>query len=378
MDYTTAGDAGGQALIALVQGVPAGLRLSKEQIESDLRRCLSGYGTSSRSLCYVEIVSGARGRNTTGAPVAFLVYGDDSQKESADVVVAGAVPRPGRGDLAAVLKTDADSVEAVTSRLDSCDEAACVVAASVARELLAELGVEVGSQVIRIGMEALSEQEICSSLDEYNALEVEFSPLRCPSQRATEAMLAQVNTALAAGQTLGGTFQVIARDLLPGLGGFAERRKRLTAQLAAALFSLPGVVGVEFGDGFAAAAEKGPDFHDAVVMSAAGGFSRASNHAGGLEDGLTSGETLVITVAVAPPASAGQPQETVNLDTLKRDYAFDATAPVCTVPGIAVAAEAEVAFVLANAYLDQFGGSNMTDMRAAVDSYTHRLKMAAR
>lgn len=376
MNYTSAGDAGGQALIALVQGVPAGLRLSKDQAESDLRRCLSGYGNPTNPVCYVEIESGVYGRNTTGAPVAFLVFGEAQPEENAPA--QGALLRPGRGDLAAVLKTAADSVDAVAARLDSCDEAACVVAASVARELLAELGVEVGSFVTRIGEETLSEQDILAQLEEYCALDIEFSAVRCPSQRATEAMVAQLEAARGAGQTLGGTFQIVVDGLLPGVGSFADRRKRLNSQIGAALFALPGVVGVEFGAGFALAQEKGPACHDAVLVSPVAGFTRASNYAGGLEDGLTSGEQLIVTVAVAPPASAGAPKETVNLDTLQLDYAANSAGPVCTVPGIAVAAEAEVAFVLANAYLEQFGSANMTDIRAAVDSYIARLNRTAR
>ena len=177
---------------------------------------------------------------------------------------------------------------------------------------------------------------------------------------------------------MGGSWQEIAEGLVRGVGGCENRGKGVTAQLAAGLFSMPGVVAVEFGHGVSAAQDKGPACYDAILLSASSGFTRASNANGGLEDGMTSGEQLVITVTVAPPASAGTPKETVNLDTLQLDHASNAHGPVCTVPGIAVAAEAEVAFVLANAYLEQFGSANMTDIRAAVESYTARLSRAAR
>ena len=396
MDYTTAGDARGQALVAVVQDVPAGLRLVNEQVESDLRRCLMGYKVPASDLRYVEIESGVQDGNTTGAPIAFLIYGDaDSSAEKGQCFSEGvegssalnaapfsaaqvAVPRPGRGDLAAVLKTAADSVTAVADRLDAPDQAACVVAASVAREFLAQLGVEVFSFVSRIGSAALSGEAICSYSHDFSALDTEFSAVRCPDQRTSDEMVACVERARSAGKTLGGTFQIVATGLLPGLGCFAQRRQRLNAQLAAALFSLPQVVAVEFGHGSALAESEGPTCHDAVLVSPSQGFSRASNYAGGIEDGLTSGEPLLISVSLAPVAPTGAGKESVNLDTLQLEQAKCAGVPVCVVPGAAVAAEAEVAFVLANAYLKQFGNANMTDICASVAAYADRLRRAAR
>ena len=393
MDYTTAGDARGQALVAVVQDVPAGLRLVNEQVESDLRRCLMGYKVPASDLRYVEIESGVQDGNTTGAPIAFLIYGDaDSSAGEGQCfpeggegfgaapfpAVQAAVPRPGRGDLAAVLKTAADSVTAVADRLDAPDQAACVVAASVAREFLAQLGVEVFSFISRIGSAALSDEAICSYSHDFSALDTEFSAVRCPDQRTSDEMVACIERARSAGKTLGGTFQIVATGLLPGLGCFAQRRQRLNAQLAAALFSLPQVVAVEFGCGSALAESEGPACHDAVLVSPSQGFSRASNYAGGIEDGLTSGEPLLISVSLAPSAPTSAGKESVNLDTLQLEQAKCVGAPVCVVPGAAVAAEAEVAFVLANAYLKQFGNANMTDICASVAAYADRLRRAAR
>ncbi len=396
MDYTTAGDARSQALVAVVQDVPAGLRLVNEQVESDLRRCLMGYKVPASDLRYVEIESGVQDGNTTGAPIAFLIYGDaDSSADEGQCFSEGAdgsralnaatfsaartaVPRPGRGDLAAVLKTAADSVTAVANRLDAPDQAACVVAASVAREFLAQLGVEVFSFVSRIGSAALSGEAICSYSHDFSALDTEFSAVRCPDQRTSDEMAACIERARSAGKTLGGTFQIVATGLLPGLGDFAQRRQRLNAQLAATLFSLPQVVAVEFGHGSALAESEGPACHDAVLVSPSQGFSRASNYAGGIEDGLTSGEPLLISVTLSPGAPTGAGKESVNLDTLQLEQAKCAGAPVCVVPGAAVAAEAEVAFVLANAYLKQFGNANMTDICASVAAYADRLRRAAR
>ena len=385
MEYTTAADVSGQALVAIVQGVPAGLRLSKELAESDLKRCLAGYQAPANAFCYVEIESGLYGRNTSGSPVSFLVYGDASGADEAEALAAdssakkSAVPRPGRGDLPAVLKTAADSVTAVTGRLDAYDEAACVVAASLPRELLAQLGVEVFSFVSRIGAAALSPSDVSFQISNYSAIDTEFSPVRCPDKRISQEMEICLNEAREQGETLGGSFQIVVTGLLPGVGDFAQRRNRLTARLAAVLFSLTGVVAVEFGDGCGLAQSSGPACHDAVLVSPLQGFSRASNHAGGIEDGVTSGEKMLITVSVAPCAATAAGIESVNLDTLQRERSSaGAAAPVCIVPGVAVAAEAEVAFVLANAYLEQFGNANMTDICANVAAYSERLRRAAR
>lgn len=390
MDYITAGDANGQALVALVQGIPAGLRLIGSQVESDLHRCLQGYGAPAGAYRYVEIESGLCGCTTSGAPVAFLVYGDDASSDEggaaegcvgeAGASLAGeapfAIPRPGRGDLAAVLKTAADAVETVTTRLDAYDQAACVVAASVPREFLAQLGVEISSFVSGIGSACMSSSSARGG--GYSALDVEFSPVRCPDKHVSDEMVACIEQAQAQGKTLGGTFQVVATGVLPGLGDYAQRSRRLNARLAAALFSLPDVVAVAFGDGHELACEQGPDCHDAVLASASQGFSRASNHAGGLEDGLTSGEPLLMSVSVAPCAPTRAGQDSVDFDTLQFVRAASEHAPTCVVPGVAVAAEAEVAFVLANAYLEQFGDANMADIGSAVAAYADRLKRAAR
>ena len=414
MEYMTAGDAHGQALVALVSGVPAGLRLSSEQAESDLHRCLSGYQAPTGAFRYVEVESGLWENTTTGAPVAFLIYGDDEPDQAREAAqsgeevqvgealqvqcaasweaagsweaahaggaggAGGLTPRPNRGDLAAMLKTASDSVSPVAQRLDSYDTAACVVAASVPREFLAQFGVEVSSLVTRIGSASLSRESVQAIMANYSALDTEFSAVRCPDQGVSEEMLACLEQARAQGKTLGGTFQLLVSGLLPGLGSFAQRRERLNARLAAALFSLPGVVAVEFGDGCALAQGEGPACHDAILVGASLGFTRASNHAGGIEEGLCSGEPLLISVSVASPSPTGAGAESINVETLEPACCSAKAAPVCVVPGIAVAAEAEVAFVLANAYLEQFGNANMTDISASVSAYSNRLKRAAR
>lgn len=397
MKCTTAGDAQGQALVAIVHDVPAGLRLSQEQVESDLRRCLSGYQVPSGAFCYVEIESGIYQGTTLGAPVAFLIYGDansfsqeNAENESVDrrasstsgSLLGGylqeSVPRPGRGDLVAMLKTAADSVAPVVERLDAYDQVASVVAASLAREFLAQLKVEVASFVTRIGTVALSDSQIRAYSQKLSPLTTEFSPVRCPDEQLSSEMTACVEEAQEKGITLGGTFQIVVTGLLPGLGDFAQRHERLHAQLAAALFSLPSVVAVEFGEGSALATSEGPFCHDAIALNATTGFYRSSNHAGGVEDGLTSGELLLISVSVAPCAPTGAGGESVHLDTLESCHTAWENAPSCVVPGVAVAAEAEVAFVLANAYFKQFGSANMTDICSSVTTYAERLKRAAR
>ena len=378
MNYTTAGEAGGQALIALVDAVPAGLRLETVQVESDVKRCVAGLGFSESvsAYQYVDISSGIFDGRTTGAPVTFLVYGDEPVGEG--VLDQGMFPCPGRGDLPAMLYTAADDVASVVPRLAAFDQIATVAAASVPREFLAELGVDVRSYVAQIGSVALNEPDLAAAALTYQPLDVELSAVRCPVPRTSDQMVAALEAAQRGGETLGGVFRLVVTGLVPGLGAVGQRSGRLTAALAAALFSLPDVVGVEFGGGFSAAGKSAAASHDGITVVSGQGFMRSGNVAGGLDGAMTTGQPLIISVAVAAPSEGSAALTTVNLGTLQSCSNVASSCATCRVPGIAVAAEAEIAFALATAYTSQFGGSNMTDIRGAVDSYRQRLRRAAR
>ena len=212
----------------------------------------------------------------------------------------------------------------------------------------------------------------------YKPLDIEFSEVRCPNAEASERMKEAIDAAKAKGESLGGTFRVVATGLLPGLGGYASAGDRLTSRIGAALFSIPAIKGVEFGLGFEAARRPGSQVHDPIVLDPQVGFTRSSNNAGGLEGGMTSGMPLVATAAMKPIPTLMTPLPTVNMDTLEVEQASRERSDVCAVPAAAVVAEGEVAFVLANAYLEAFGCTNMADIKANIKAYKQRLKTVSR
>lgn len=390
MHYITAGESHGPALTAIVDGVPAGLKISLRQIDSDLARRQSGYGRGGRQAIekdHAEILSGVRFGRTNGAPIALQIRNKDWENwtgrmapfgDAPEDLVREVTPRPGHADLVGALKTNTDDCRNILERASARETAARVAAAGIARELLADLGVEIFSYVTRIGSAEFAEEDPLTAAPDYKPLDIEMSDVRCPDDAATEAMKAAIDAAREAGESLGGTFRVVVLGLLPGIGGYATPTERLTSRIGAALFSIPAIKGVEFGLGFAAAASAGSKVHDPITQSSKDGFSRASNNAGGLEGGMTTGMPLIVTAAMKPIPTLTNPLMTVNMDTLEPEEASKERSDVCAVPACAVVAESEVAFVLANAYLERFGDANMTDIRAAVKAYRQRIKTMSR
>ncbi|MEG0301900.1 MAG: chorismate synthase [Gordonibacter sp.] len=390
MRYMTAGESHGPALTAIVDGVPAGLKISEDQINSDLARRQAGYGRGGRQRIEtdkVSITSGVRFGRTMGSPIALVVANRDWQNWTDRMAVFGdlpndlvreVAPRPGHADLVGSLKTDTNDCRNILERASARETAARVAAAGIARELLADLGVEVFSYVASIGSTTLEEDDPMLTAPDYKPLDIELSDLRCPDEAATEAMKVEIDRAREAGESLGGTFRVVATGLLPGVGGYATADERLTSRLGAALFSIPAIKGVEFGLGFQAAQRVGSLVHDPIVLDRKTGFTRASNNAGGLEGGMTTGMPLIVTVAMKPIPTLMTPLPTVNLDTLEVEEASRERSDVCAVPACAVVAEAEVAMVLADAYLEKFGHDNMGDIKAAVKNYRQRLRTMSR
>lgn len=385
MQYYTAGESHGPAETAIVTGVPAGLEISIDHINADLARRQSGYGRGGRQKIErdtAEILSGVRFGRTLGTPVAVSVRNRDWENWTDRMAPFGerpadlareVTPRPGHADLVGVLKTNTDDCRDVLERASARETAARVAAAGIARELLAALGVEVFSYVVSIGDAAMDEKDPIASASDYKPLDIELSDVRCPDAAATRRMKAAIDAAREAGESLGGTFRVVATGLVPGLGGYASGPDRLTSRLGAALFSIPAIKGVEFGLGFESARRQGSKVHDPIALDREFGFVRESNNAGGLEGGMSTGMPLVATVAMKPIPTLMTPLSTVNLDTLEPEQASKERSDVCAVPAAAVVAEGEVAFVLANAYLEKFGGDSMADIRAALKAYKQRL-----
>ena len=390
MRYMTAGESHGQQLTAIVEGVPAGLKISEASINADLARRQSGYGRSERQQLErdrVRIVSGVRFGRAIGSPITLVVENADWENWSDRMAAFGeppsdlrreVAPRPGHADLVGVLKTDTDDCRDVLERANARETAARVAAAGIAREFLADLGVEIFSYVTSIGQARFVEKDPMIAAPDYKPLEIELSDVRCPNEAAADAMRAQIDAAREAGESLGGTFRVVARDVICGLGGYDTAGARLTSRIGAALFSIPAIKGVEFGLGFEASRLPGSHVHDEILLDRGNGFRRATNNAGGLEGGMTTGMPLIVTCAMKPVPTLAQPLQTINLDTLEPEQAFKERSDVCAVPAAAVVAEGEVAFVLAQAYLEKFGHDNMTDIRAAIAAYKQRLRTIAR
>ena len=390
MRYMTAGESHGPQLTAIVDGVPAGLRISEGSINADLARRQSGYGRGGRMAIEtdtVHITSGVRFGRTLGSPITLVVQNRDWQNWTDRMAAFGdapadlrreTTPRPGHADLVGALKIDSDDCRDVLERASARETAARVAAAGIAREFLADLGVDIFSYVTSIGQAKWNERDPMMEAPDYKPLEIEISDVRCPNEAAADAMRAEIDKAKEAGESLGGTFRVIVRGLVPGVGGYATRDERLTSRIGAALFSIPAIKGVEFGLGFEAARLPGSQVHDQIELDRGVGFTRTSNNAGGLEGGMTTGMPLIVTCAMKPIPTLMTPLSTVDIDTLEPALASKERSDVCAVPACAVVAESEVAFALANAYLEKFGHDNMTDIRSALAAYKQRLKTVAK
>ena len=380
MRHITAGESHGKAVIAVVEGVPAGLALSQEAIDADLARRQVGYGRGGRMAIEkdtAEVLSGVRHGRALGSPITLSVSNRDwenwaeamaafGEPEEASRVTA---PRPGHADLAGSQKTAACDIRDVLERASARETAGRVAAGAVARALLGDAGVTVRSAVRRIGGVG-SEPE--PPVEEVDYGVVEASDLRCPDEAVAGRMRRRIDAAREEGETLGGVFVVWVTGLVPGLGGYATAAERLDGRLAGAVASIPAIKGVALGEGFDLAERPGSLAHDEILL-ADGKVARATNRAGGLEGGMTNGETLVVRAAMKPIPTLMRPLMTVDVVTGEPVDAAKERSDVCAVPAAAVVAEAEVALVLASAYTAKFGGDCMDDLLGALAAYRGRI-----
>lgn len=381
MRYVTAGESHGRALTAIVTGVPAGVPVSADLIDVDLARRQAGYGRGGRQKIEtdrVTILSGVRFGVTLGSPIALAVANRDWDNWLDVMAVSGekpegvalTMPRPGHADLPGALKYGTQDVRDILERASARETAARVAAGGVARAFLAALGVRVGSLVDSIGGERANLDADPGAI----APElIESSDVRCPDPEASARMRAAIDAARADGESLGGTFVVTATGLVPGLGTHVEADRRLDTRLAAALVSIPAIKGIEFGDGFDLAYRRGSLAHDEIHHTTEQGYHRATNRAGGLEGGMSNGETLVLRAAMKPIPTLMRPLGSVDMVTKEPVEANKERSDVCAVPAAAVVAEAEVAMVLAQAYLDKFGCDSLADILGAVELYRTRI-----
>jgi chorismate synthase len=378
----TAGESHGRALVAIVSDVPAGIPLVSADIEADLVRRQAGYGRGGRMGIETDralVMSGVRFGTTIGSPVALTIANRDwdnwtdvmpTQGEKPEGIRVTA-PRPGHADLGGVLKTGTDDVRDVLERASARETAARVAGGAVAKALLGAAGVEVRSYVTCIG--GVSWEAVPEDAAAVDAAAVEASDVRCPDTAASAAMRRAIDHARDAGDSLGGRFTVCATGLVPGVGGYAQADARLDARLAAALMSIPAIKEVGIGIGVLAADRPGSQVHDEIEWVPGSGYRRRTNRAGGVEGGMTTGETIVLTATMKPIPTLTSALETVDLDSRETVDASRERSDVCAVPAAAVVAEAEVALVLATAYTEKFGGDAMDDLLAALAAYRERI-----
>ncbi len=400
--FTTAGESHGKALVAILEGIPAGLPLLAAQVNHELRRRMSGYGRGARMQIEadtVEFLSGVRAGETMGSPIAMLIANRDWENwadvmapepdaemvppagEGQPAAEAGGRgrrrqvkrPRPGHADLVGVLKYDRRDARDILERASARETAARVACGAVCRRLLEEFGVEIGSHVVELGG---IRSEIPDPLPTPLNQAADVSPVRCLDPAASEAMVKAIDAAKQAGDTLGGVAEVVARGLPLGLGSHVSWDRKLDGRIAQAVMSIPAVKGVEIGLGFEAARRPGSQVHDEILAggrSQAGGFARRTNRAGGLEGGITTGEPLVVRVAMKPISTLLRPLATVDLATGATAKAQSERSDVTAVPAMGVIAEAMLALVLAGAMVEKFGGDSLAEMRANYSAYLERL-----
>lgn len=383
-EYMTAGESHGPELSVIVEGIPAGMELTGEHLALDLARRQLGHGRGGRMKIETDratITAGLRHGRTLGSPISLRIANADwvnwqvkmavGPLPEGEDVPAASVPRPGHADLAGMQKYGHRDVRNILERASARETASRVAVGAIARRLLAEFDILIYSHVVRIGG---VESPGAGSLGPDDFAVVDSSPVRCLSEKVSTAMCDAIDAARADGESLGGVFEVLAFGLPPGLGSHVSGRERLGGRLGWALMSIPAIKGAEVGDGFALAATPGSAAHDEIFYQPDRGYFRKTNHAGGLEGGMTNGEPLVVRACMKPIPTLTRPLRSVDTNTGAEVPAMKERSDVCAVPAAAVVGEAMVAIELARAMLDKFGGDSLDDMKAAAASYRERLR----
>jgi chorismate synthase len=378
----TAGESHGPGLTCIIEGLPAGLELEREAIDRDLARRQLGHGRGGRMKIErdaAQMMGGVRHGRTLGGPVAMQIVNRDYanweermnpwpvQAEVAEVHL----PRPGHADLVGTQKYGLGDVRDILERASARETAARVAGGALAKAFLRALGVEVFSHVIQItGVTA----PVRGDLVPADFADVDESPVRCLDADASRAMVAEINRLRRANESLGGAFEVRAFGLVPGLGSHVSWEERLDGRLAQAILSIQAMKGVAIGDGIEVAGLPGSEAHDEIFYDDARGYYRETNRAGGVEGGMTTGDPLVVRGWMKPLPTLTKPLRSVDIATHEPAQALRERTDSCTVPAAGVVGEAMVAFVLAQAYRDKFGGDHIDDVRAALRAYEDRIQ----
>lgn len=343
--YLTAGESHGEALLAILEGLPSGLKIQKERIDLELARRQSGYGRGPRMAIEkdkAEIISGIYKGVTIGSPLGIMLKNKDFSIDSQPPITN---PRPGHADLAGVLKYGFDDARPVLERASARETASRVAIGAVCKMLLAEFNIAIDSKVLSIGGET-----------------------------SKEAMQKIVDEAIQRKDTVGGVFEITAKCVPVGLGSYVQPDRRLSSRLAYALMSVPGIKAIEFGLGFGYADKFGSEVHDEIYYSKEKGYYRKTNNAGGIEGGISNGEDIVIRCYMKPIATLANPLNSIDLKTKKIARASIQRADICAVSAAGVVGESVVSIELASALLDKFGGDCLEDIKRAFKAYLKRIK----
>jgi chorismate synthase len=379
--FVTAGESHGPGLVAIVEGVPAGLALDREALDRDMARRQLGHGRGGRMKIEsdsVEVRSGVRHGRTLGSPIAVLVanrdYSNWEERMNPWPVDAEVeevhLPRPGHADLVGSQKYGHSDIRNVLERASARETAARVAAGSIARSFLAAVGVEVHSHVTQIAAVRADER---TDLRPEDFARVDEDPVRCLDPEASAAMVEEIDRLRKANESLGGTFEVRAFGLVPGLGSHVSWEDRLDGRLAGAVASIQSVKGVSIGEAWDVAGRPGSEAHDEIFWSEDRGYYRQTNHAGGLEGGMTNGQPLSVRAAIKPISTLTKPLRSVDTETKQPAEALRERTDSTVVPAAAVVAEAMVCLTLARCYREKFGGDHIDDVLAAIEAYRRRI-----
>ena len=377
----TAGESHGPGLTCIVEGLPAGLQLQREALDRDLARRQLGHGRGGRMKIETDradVTAGVRHGRTLGGPIAIQVHNRDYsnweermnpwpvEAETPEVHL----PRPGHADLVGTQKYGLTDVRDILERASARETAARVAGGAVAKEFLRALGVEVFSHVLQITSVSAPRRDDLTAEDFAN---VDESPVRCLDAEATRAMVNEINTLRKQNESLGGVFEVRVFGVVPGLGSHISWEERLDGRLAMAILSIQAMKAVSIGDGYEVAGLPGSQAHDEIFYSDERGYYRETNHAGGIEGGITTGDPVVVRGSMKPLPTLTKPLRSVDIDTHEPAQALRERTDSCTVPAAGVVGEAMVAFVRADAYRQKFGGDHIDDVKAAVAAYEERI-----
>jgi len=367
--FLTAGESHGPALVGIIEGLPAGLKIDEEKINFDLMRRQKSYGRGYRmkkiEKDMVEIVGGLRNGITIGAPLALQIKNKDWEIRKKRKSRVKTIPRPGHADLAGTIKYRFADIQDVIERASARETAMRTAIGAVAKILLAKFGVDIISHVIRIGRAKVSRQ--LPKFDEIKK-EVAKSPVYCAVPQVSKKMCLEIDRAKKIGDTVGGVFEVVAINLPVGLGSYVHYDRKLEGKLALAIMSIPSVKAVEFGDGIRNAFRYGSKVHDEIIIKS-NELTHRTNHAGGIEGGVTNGEPIILRGFAKPISSLKEPLKSVDIRGGKRTCAPYVRSDVCVVPAAGVIGEAMTAWVLAEAFMEKFGGDSMDEIKMNFENY---------